>query len=90
MGYVVLTLPINDSFSYLHITVYLAVMLKPLGIKVTKSHKAHISTKSHKAHISSDDGFPNFITSTLLKVSRVHLKNENFKNNFLLINGVAI
>ena len=28
MGYDVLILPINDSFRYLHITVYLAVMLQ--------------------------------------------------------------
>ena len=64
MGYVVLTLPINDSFRYLHINVYLAVMLqcyKPLGI-------LQRVTKSQKVHISSDDGFPNFITSTLLKI----------------------
>ena len=25
-------------------------------------------TKSHNVHISSDDGFPNFITSTMLKI----------------------
>ena len=37
--------PINDSSGYLHTTVYLAVMYKPLGIlqRVTKSQKVHIS-----------------------------------------------
>ena len=38
--------PINDSFGYLHNTVYLAVIYKPLDIlqRVTKSQKVHISS----------------------------------------------
>ena len=34
---------------------------KPLGI-------LQGITKSHKVHLTSDDGFPNFITSTLIKI----------------------
>ena len=38
--------PINDSFGYLHNTVYLAVIYKPPDIlqRVTKSQKVHISS----------------------------------------------
>ena len=35
-------------------------------------------TKNHKVHISNDDGLPNFITSTLLKIgSRVSHSSRN-------------
>ena len=45
--------PINDSSDYLHTTVYLAVMYKPLGI-------LQRVTKSQKVHISSHDGLKKF------------------------------
>ena len=40
--------PINDSFGYLHTTIYLAVMLQ------ASKHNAEV-TKSKKGHISNHD-----------------------------------
>ena len=53
--------PINDSFSCLHITVYLAVMLQ------ASWHNAEVKYES-KIHISSHDRSQNFIASTLLNI----------------------
>ena len=49
----------------------LKLRYKPLGI-------LQRVTKGHKVHISGDDGFPNFIKSTLLKIgSRVSHSSRN-------------
>ena len=49
----------------------LQLCYKPLGI-------LQRVTKSHKVHISSDDRFPHFITSALLKIgSRVSHSDKN-------------
>ena len=53
--------PINDSSCWLHITIYLVVMLQILDI-------FQRVTKSRKVHFSSPKGLENFMTSTLVNI----------------------
>ena len=59
---IVLTLPNQLLIRLFQIIIYFAVMLQ------ASCHTAHMVTKSQKVHISKDDGLPNFIISTLLKI----------------------
>ena len=63
----------TPELCYAHIVQLMthSAMYKPLGI-------LQRVTKSQKVHISSDDGFSNFITSTLLKIGlRVSHSSRN-------------